>query len=42
MDQVMVGEFITLKRKEKNLTQKQLADHLGVSNKTIRSGGNTE
>ena len=35
MDQVMVGEFIALKRKEKNLTQKQLADHLGVSNKTI-------
>lgn len=35
MDQVMIGEFIALKRKEKNLTQKQLADHLGVSNKTI-------
>lgn len=35
MDQVMVGEFIALKRKEKNLTQKQLADHLGISNKTI-------
>lgn len=31
----MIGEFIALKRKEKNLTQKQLADHLGVSNKTI-------
>lgn len=35
MDQVMIGEFIALRRKEKNLTQKQLADHLGISNKTI-------
>lgn len=35
MNQVMIGEFIALKRKEKNLTQKQLADHLGISNKTI-------
>lgn len=35
MDQVMIGEFIALKRKEKNLTQKQLADNLGISNKTI-------
>ena len=35
MDQVMIGEFIALKRREKNLTQKQLADNLGISNKTI-------
>lgn len=30
-----IGNFITEKRKEKNLTQAQLAEKLGVSNKTI-------
>ena len=35
MDQIKVGQFITKKRKEKNLTQEQLADKLNVSNKTI-------
>lgn len=31
----IVGRFITKKRKEQNLTQEQLAERLGVSNKTI-------
>ncbi|MDE7336634.1 MAG: helix-turn-helix domain-containing protein [Clostridia bacterium] len=35
MDQIKVGQFITRKRKEKNLTQEQLAERLNVSNKTI-------
>ena len=35
MDQHNIGSFIAAKRREKNLTQEQLADRLGVSNKTI-------
>lgn len=35
MDQHNIGSFIAVKRREKNLTQEQLADRLGVSNKTI-------
>ena len=35
MDQIAIGKFITKKRKEQNLTQEQLAERLGVSNKTI-------
>ncbi|MEG0452417.1 MAG: helix-turn-helix transcriptional regulator [Coprobacillus sp.] len=35
MNQIIIGKFIAQKRKEKNLTQEQLADRLGVSNKTI-------
>ncbi|MCI8938962.1 MAG: helix-turn-helix transcriptional regulator [Dorea sp.] len=35
MDQLLVSKFITQKRKEKNLTQEQLAEKIGVSNKTI-------
>ena len=35
MHQELTGKFIALKRKEKNLTQEQLAEKLGVSNKTI-------
>ena len=35
MDQLATGKFILRKRKEKNLTQEQLAEKLGVSNKTI-------
>ena len=31
----IVGRFITKKRKEQNLTQEQLAERLGISNKTI-------
>ena len=35
MDQVLIGKFIATERKQKGLTQKQLADELGISNKTI-------
>lgn len=35
MNQILIGKFIALKRKEKNLTQEQLAEKLGISNKTI-------
>lgn len=35
MNQLITGKFISQKRKEKNLTQEQLAEKLGVSNKTI-------
>ncbi len=35
MDQMAIGRFITRKRKEKNLTQEQLAEKIGVSNKTV-------
>jgi len=35
MDQIAIGRFISQKRKEKNLTQEQLAEKIGVSNKTI-------
>lgn len=35
MNQLTIGKFISQKRKEKNLTQEQLAERLGVSNKTI-------
>lgn len=35
MNQKAIGLFIFQKRKEKNLTQQQLAEKLGVSNKTV-------
>lgn len=35
MDKNKIGSFIEIKRREKNLTQEQLAEKLGVSNKTI-------
>lgn len=35
MDQIKVGKFIAEMRKEKGITQKQLADQLGISDKTI-------
>lgn len=35
MNQLITGKFISHKRKEKNLTQEQLAEKLGVSNKTV-------
>lgn len=38
MNQLVTGKFIALKRKQKNLTQEQLAEKLGVSNKTISNG----
>ena len=35
MDQMMIGKFIAALRKEKGLTQEQLGEKLGVTNKTI-------
>ena len=35
MNQTTIGNYIVSKRKEQNLTQEQLAQQLGVSNKTI-------
>ena len=35
MNQTAIGSYIAKKRREKNLTQEQLAQQLGVSNKTI-------
>ena len=35
MNQTAIGNYIAKKRGEKNLTQKQLAEKLGVSNKTV-------
>ena len=35
MNQTAIGSYIARKRKEQNLTQEQLAEKLGVSNKTI-------
>ena len=39
MNQTAIGSYIARKRREKNLTQKQLAERLGVSNKTISKWG---
>jgi len=35
MDQEKIGKFIAACRKERNLTQEQVAEKLGVSNKTV-------
>lgn len=35
MDQVKIGNFIASLRKEKSMTQQQLADALDVSNKAV-------
>ena len=35
MDQIKTGKFIATLRKEKDLTQEQLGEKLGVTNKTI-------
>lgn len=35
MDQVKIGKFITVMRKEKGLTQEQLAEKLNVNAKTV-------
>lgn len=35
MDQITIGKFIAKKRKEQNLIQEQLAERLGISNKTV-------
>ena len=34
-DPITIGKFIAKKRKEQNLTQEQLAERLGISNKTV-------
>ncbi len=35
MNQVKIGKFISDLRKDQGMTQQQLADAIGVSNKTI-------
>ena len=35
MDQTKIGSFIACLRKEQNLTQEQLGEKLGVTNKTV-------
>lgn len=35
MDQIKIGKFIAKKRKDANLTQLQLANKLGVSDKSV-------
>lgn len=35
MDQIQIGAFLKALRKEKNLTQEQAAEQLGVSNRTV-------
>lgn len=35
MDQVKIGQWIATVRKQNNLTQRQLADFLGISDKTV-------
>ena len=40
MDQIAIGRYIARKRKEQNLTQEQLSEQLGVSNKTISKWDN--
>ena len=40
MNQAAIGSYIAKKRREKNLTQEQLAETLGVSNKTISKWAN--
>lgn len=35
IDQVSIGKFISSLRKEKKLTQEQLAERLGVNNRSV-------
>ena len=35
MDQIKIGKFIAEMRKEQNMTQRQLAEHLNISDKTV-------
>ena len=35
MDQIKIGKFIAEERKAKKYTQRELADKLGISDKTI-------
>lgn len=38
MNQLTIGKFIAQKRKEKNLTQEQLSEKLGVSTRPYQNG----
>ena len=40
MDQEKIGKFITSKRKEKNLTQSELAEKLGVTDRAVSNWEN--
>jgi transcriptional regulator with XRE-family HTH domain len=42
MNQTTIGSYIAQKRRAQNLTQEQLAEQLGVSNKTISKWENGE
>lgn len=42
MDQVQIGKFISELRKEKGLTQEQLGERLGVTQKTVSTGKTEE
>ena len=35
MNQIQIGRFIAASRKAQSLTQRQLADKLGISDKTV-------
>lgn len=35
MDQIKIGKFIAALRKDKGMTQEQLGEKLGVTNKTV-------
>ena len=35
MDQIKIGKFISKCRKEKNMTQEQLAEKLGVNHRSV-------
>ena len=35
MDQIKIGRFIAVRRKRANLTQLQLADRLGITDKAV-------
>lgn len=35
MDQIKIGKFISLKRREKNITQSELAERLGITDRAI-------
>ena len=38
MDQIKIGKFISWKRKEQNLTQAQLAEKLGITDRAVSKG----
>ena len=38
MDQIKIGKFIQNKRKEKNITQQELAEILNITDRAISNG----